>query len=140
VERARISSANVGVATTAPRGGFLTNTQSTTIPSLDVAGQVYGRLPVYVLSADSIDLATNYTAYANSYFYITNSAFSSITNPSSTATTDGGVFFQFKNSTSSYLSITIDPTLTITSPVIIPPSNAITLVVSPSTADTFLLF
>jgi hypothetical protein len=140
LERLRISDANVGVATTAPRSGVLANALSSTIPALDVSGQVYGRLPVYVVSDTTLDIATNFDSYANSYFYITNSSFDTITNPETTSTSSGGTFFQLKNSTSSYLNVTVASTVTIRSPVVIPPSNAITLVVSPSEADTFLLF
>jgi hypothetical protein len=134
-----LSNSNVGVNTIAPRFGFQTNTQ-TAIPALDVSGQVYGRLPVFVVSGTSLDISANFNAYANSYFYITNSGFTTISNPPTTTTAQGGTFFQFKNATSSYLSITMASTVTITSPVVIPPSNAITLVVSPSNANTFLLF
>jgi hypothetical protein len=38
------------------------------------------------------------------------------------------------------LSVTLTNTLTLTSPVTISPSNAITLVVSPTSAGTLLLF
>jgi hypothetical protein len=140
-EKVRINAVgNVGISTTNPRSGFQTNAQTIGIPALDVSGQVYGRLPVFVVSGTSVDISANYAAYANSYFYITNSGFTTISNPAVTATTQGGTFFQFKNATSSYLSITVASTVSITSPVVIPPSNAITLVVSPSNANTFLLF
>jgi hypothetical protein len=134
-----VSNSNVGFHTIAPRFGFQSNTQ-TAIPAIDVSGQVYGRLPVFVVSGTSVDISTNFNAYANSYFYITNSGFTTISNPAVTATTQGGTFFQFKNATSSYLSVTVASSVSITSPVVIPPSNAITLVVSPSNANTFLLF
>jgi hypothetical protein len=131
VERMRINaSGNVGISTTAPRG------------ALDVSGIAYARLPVTVISGTTIDLSTNFDLSANSYFYITNSAFSNITTPATAAITTarGGTFWQFKNSTSSFLSVTLTNTLTLTSPVSIAPSNAITLVVSPSVANTLLLF
>ena len=135
-----ISNSNVGFfRQIAPRFGYETNTQ-TTIPAIDISGQIYGRLPVFVVSGTSVDISANFNAYANSYFYITNSGFTTISNPPTTSTSQGGTFFQFKNATSSYLSITVASTVTITSPVVIPPSNAITLVVSPSNANTFLLF
>jgi hypothetical protein len=140
--RMTFSNSAIGVATTTPRFGWIGNAQTEATPALDVAAQVYGRLPVSVYSASSIDLATaaNYAAYANSYVYLTNSAFDTITMPNETSTTNGGTFFQFKNSTSSYLSVTLSPSLTVQSPVIIPPSSAITLVISPNDVDTFLLF
>jgi hypothetical protein len=122
-----------GVFTSAPRAGL------GSVNALDVSGSVYGRLPVTVLTGTSVDISANYAAYANSYLYITNSGFNTITNPSVTSTTQGGTFFQFKNATSSYLSVTMANTVTITSPVIIPPSNAVTLVVSPAANNSFLL-
>jgi hypothetical protein len=124
------SNGNVGIGTTAPRG------------TLDVSGIAYARLPTTVVTGTSIDLSTNFDLSTNSYFYITNSAFSNIVTPATAAivTTRGGTFWQFKNSTSSYLSVVLTNTLGITSPVSISPSNAITLVVSPTTAGTLLLF
>jgi hypothetical protein len=122
-----------GVFTSGPRAGL------GSANALDVSGSVYGRLPVTVLTGTSVDISANYAAYANSYLYITNSGFNTITNPSVTSTTQGGTFFQFKNATSSYLSVTMANTVTITSPVIIPPSNAVTLVVSPAANNSFLL-
>jgi hypothetical protein len=109
------------------------------VNALDVSGCVYGRLPVTVVTGTSLDISANYTTYANSYVYLTNSGFNTITNPSTTSTAQGGTFFQFKNATSSYLSVTMANTVTVASPVIIPPSNAVTLVVSPTTANSFLL-
>jgi hypothetical protein len=139
VERMRISRANLGLATTAPRFGVLDNALSSTIPSFDVSGQMYGRLPVYVVASTSVDISANYQSYANSYFYITNSGFTTISNPTATTKAQGGTFFQFKNATSSFLNVTVASTISITSPVVIPPSNALTLVVSPAADNTFLL-
>jgi hypothetical protein len=124
----------MGVFTSVPRGGLGSTT------ALDVSGNIYGRLPVTVVSGTTLDISANYAQYANSYIYLTNPAFSTITNPSVTTTTHGGTFFQFKNATPTYLNVTMANTVTITSPVVIPPSNAVTLVVSPTTANTFLLF
>jgi hypothetical protein len=107
---------------------------------LDVSGQVYGRLPVYIVTTTTLDLSANYSAYSNTYIYITNAGFSNLTLPATTAVSTGGTFFQLKNATSTSLAITVNATLTLTSPVIIPPSNAITLVISPSNANTMLLF
>jgi hypothetical protein len=124
----------MGVFTSVPRAGLGSTT------ALDVSGNIYGRLPVTVVSGTTLDISANYAQYANSYIYLTNPAFSTITNPSVTTTTHGGTFFQFKNATPTYLNVTMANTVTITSPVVIPPSNAVTLVVSPTTANTFLLF
>lgn len=128
-----LTGTGLGVFTTAPRAGL------GSANALDVSGSVYGRLPVTVVTGTSVDISTNYASLANSYLYITNSGFNTITNPSTTSTSQGGTFFQFKNATSSSLSVTMANSVTIASPVIIPPSNAITLVVSPTTSNTFLL-
>jgi hypothetical protein len=134
--------ARMGFGTTAPRSGWVSNSQSG-VSALDVAGQVYGRLPVYVISNNTDpQLNTNYATYANTYFYITSSAFASLTLPgtSYTVTSNGGTFFQFKNSTSSYLSITLTSNANLPTSVSIAPSNALTFVISPTAANTFLLF
>ena len=68
------------------------------------------------------------TAAYSTYYYITNSAFNSIVlpNPGSTAV---GVFWVFRNNTSVYLSITLSGTFTgLSTPLVIPPANAVTLV------------
>jgi hypothetical protein len=135
-----ITSAMGGWRTSAPRAGAESNAQAAAIPSIDISGQVYARLPVYVVSTSNLDLSANYQGYANTYIYLTNSAFSSILLPTATATSNGGTFFQLKNSTGTYMSVTLNATLGLTSPAVIPPSNAITLVVSPNASNTMLLF
>jgi hypothetical protein len=136
-----VSNSNVGVSTILPRAGLQTNAQTIGIPALDVSGQVYGRLPVHVYTtADALNFNTNFALYSNTYIYLTNTAFSAVTLPTTTTTASGGTFFQLKNSTPAYLSVTITNTLGLVSPVSIAPSNAITFVISPSTADRMLLF
>jgi hypothetical protein len=76
----------------------------------------------------------------NSYFYLTNSGFNAVTLPATTATSNAGAFWNLRNATNSYLSITLTNTLTLLSPLVIPPSNASTLVVSGSASNTILLF
>ena len=122
-----------GVFTSGPRAGL------GSANAIDISGCIYGRLPVTVVTGTTLDLSANYSTYANSYFYITNSGFNTITNPSTTSTTEGGTFFQLKNATSTSLSITMANTVTISSPVVIAPTNAVTLVVSPAANNTFLL-
>jgi len=131
---------HMGIVTTLPRAGIQSNAQTTAIPSLDVSGQIYGRLPVFVVATSNLDLSANFNTYANTYIYLTNTAFSSILLPTSTASSNGGTFFQLKNSTSTYMSVTLNASLTLTTPTVIPPSNAITLVVSPNAPSTMLLF
>lgn len=76
----------------------------------------------------------------NTFFYLTNSGFNALTLPTVTATTDAGNYWTLRNATSSYLNITLTNTLSLTSPLAIGPSNAITLVVSGATSNTILLF
>ena len=134
-----LSNSNVGIGTTVPRSGFQSNSATSGIRALDVSGQVFGRLPIFIVSNTTLDVDTNYNAYQNTYFYITNSGFSNLTVPSTLSTSNGGTFFQLKNSTTSSLSITITGSVGITSPVSISPSNALTFVVSPSSSNTMLL-
>lgn len=129
----------VGINTGGPRRGLLSNIQNGG-PSLDVQGQVYGRLPVYITTEPFLSFDSDFVLNANTYFYITNSAFSTVSLARATSPlTEGGVFFQLKNATASFLSITVTGDLGIVSPVSIAPSNAITFVVSPSNANTYLL-
>jgi hypothetical protein len=102
----------------------------------NVLGKFYGRLPVTELSGTSTTLASsNY----NTYFYLTNSGFNALTLPSSTAIADGGSFWTLRNATTSSLSMTLTNTLSLTSPLVIPPANSQTLVVSSITSNTILL-
>ena len=120
------TSRGVGIGTSAPRA------------LLDVAGPIYGRLPVFDVSLTTQTLTVGVND--NSYFYIRNSGFSNIVTPASTTTAQGGMFWTFKNSTSSFLSVTLANTLSLASPISIAPSNAITLTVSPTASNTLLLF
>ena len=120
------TSRGVGIGTSAPRA------------LLDVAGPIYGRLPVFDVSLTTQTLTVGVND--NSYFYIRNSGFSNIVTPASTTTAQGGMFWTFKNSTSSFLSVTLANTLSLASPISIAPSNAVTLTVSPTSSNTLLLF
>lgn len=127
VEQMRITAAgNVGISTSAPRS------------LLDVSGTIYGRLPVSVVTATT--QALTFGSNDNSYFYITNSSFSNITTPGATTTGQGGCFWQFRNATSSFLSVTLTNSLSLVSPISIAPNNSVTLVVSPVSNNTLLLF
>jgi hypothetical protein len=75
----------------------------------------------------------------NTFLYLTNSGFNALTLPATTATTLGGTFWALRNATTSSLSITLTNTLALTSPLVIPPLNTQTLVISGVTANTILL-
>jgi len=90
-----------------------------------------------VVSGSSLILTS---ASLNTHYYITSASFASLTLPSTTATTQGGGFWQLKNATTSFLSIALPIRLGLTSPLIIPPLDDVTLVVSPVSPDTVLLF
>jgi len=120
----------LGINTTAPA------TALDVSGALTVRGAVFGRIPVTEVSGTSVTLASsNY----NAAFYITNSGFNAATLPSATVTADAGSFWTLRNATSSSLSITLTNTLNLTSPLVIPPSNAQSLVVSGVTSNTILL-
>jgi hypothetical protein len=97
-------------------------------------------LAVVETSATSLDFSTNTSTTWNEYYYITNSGFNALTLPSATTTSTAGKFWVLRNSTSSTLSITLTNTLTLTSPLYIPPSNSATLVISGVSNNTILLF
>jgi hypothetical protein len=71
--------------------------------------------------------------------YISDSQFSAITLPSSTATSDGGNYWTLRNATSVHLSISVTNTLSLVSPLVIPPESSLSLVISSTDADTILL-
>jgi hypothetical protein len=100
-------------------------------PSLGFNG-----ISVQEITGTSLTLAaSNY----NSYFYVTNSAFNSITFPASTSIANGGSFWTLRNATSVVLSITLTNTLTLSSPFNIPSSNSATFVISSVSANTLLV-
>ena len=96
-----------------------------------------GIVNVIESSGTSLTLASsNY----NSLFYLTNAGFNSVTLPASTTTAVGGNYWTLRNATNNYLSITLINTLSLVSPLVIPPSNATTLGISRVTSNTILLF
>jgi hypothetical protein len=96
----------------------------------------FNGLNVQEISGTSLTLAaSNY----NNYFYVTNSAFNSITFPASTAIVNGGSFWTLRNATGVVLSITLTNTLTLSSPFNIPSSNSATFVISSVSANTLLV-
>ena len=96
-----------------------------------------GLVNVIETSGSSLTLASsNY----NSLFYLTSNGFNAVTLPSATATSNGGNYWTLRNATNNYLSITLTNTLSLVSPLVIPPYNATTLTVSRVTSNTILLF
>lgn len=71
--------------------------------------------------------------------YISDSQFSAITLPSTTATSDGGNYWTLRNATNVHLSISVTNTLSLVSPLVLPPESSLSLVVSSTDADTILL-
>jgi hypothetical protein len=79
------------------------------------------------------------SANYNTFFYLTNSGFNAVSLPATTATSAGGNYWALRNATASYLSITLTNTLSLTSPLVIPPANTQTLAISGATSNTILL-
>ena len=75
------------------------------------------------------------------YYYISNSGFNGITLPSSIPT-DTGQFWVFRNTTVSYLSVTMTNYGSMTSPISIAPQTSVTIVVSGTggSSDGYILF
>lgn len=71
--------------------------------------------------------------------YISDSQFSAITLPSTTATSDGGNYWTLRNATNVHLSISVTNTLSLVSPLVLPPESSLSLVISSTDADTILL-
>jgi len=125
----------VGIGTTSPA------------TQLDVNGGVTirnGYRPLY-----SNVTTSNLTVAANSYgthFNLTNSAFSTMTLPTIVWANDSNGYWVFRNNTSTYLSVTITyttaGTTAPTNPVVIPPANSTTIMVTYPGASTsnYVLF
>jgi len=120
---------------TGPTG--LTGNTGATGPS-GATGPGGGISPITVSEVTGTSQALSSANY-NRYFYITNSGFNSITLPASTSTTAGGNYWTLRNATASYLSITITNVLNLTSPLVIPPGNGQSLVISAVSNNTILL-
>jgi hypothetical protein len=103
------------------------------------AGAGGGISPISVTETSGTSLTLASSNY-NSFFYLTNAGFNAVTLPASTATTAGGNYWTLRNATQSYLSITLTNTLTLASPLAIPPENSATLVISGVSSNTILLF
>jgi sugar lactone lactonase YvrE len=92
---------------------------------------------------------SNLTVASNSFgthYNITNSAFSSLTLPTISWSNDSNGYWVFRNNTSSYLSTTVTYTTAGTSaptnPVVIPPTNSVTIMVTFPSGSTsnYVLF
>ena len=115
------------------------NTNSTTSTAVQYTPQ-FGRialsqnwrLNIQSVTGTSLTSATTpsiSTVSYGTYYYITNSAFSQLTLPSpAPSAVDGGAFWVLRNNTTIYLSITLTNPGTLVSPLVIPPSNSVTIV------------
>jgi hypothetical protein len=125
----------LGVGTTAPA------------TQLDVSGGLTirnGFRPLYMnVSGSSLTVPAN---SFGTHYNITNSAFSALTLPTINWSNDSNGYWIFRNNTSSYLSTTITyttaGTTAPTNPVVIPPGNSTTIMVTyPSgTTSNYVLF
>jgi hypothetical protein len=113
----------VGIGTTSP------------VTQLEINGGVTirnGYRPLYtVVSATSLTVAAN---SFGTHYNITNSGFATMTLPTIVWAQDSNGYWVFRNNTSSYLSVTITyttaGTTAPTNPVVIPPSNSTTIMVT----------
>jgi hypothetical protein len=125
--------------------GIQTTTPAT---ALDVNGGITirnGYRPLY----SNVASGTSLTVAANAYgmhFNITTTALSAITLPTIVWATDSNAYWVFRNNTSSYLPITFTYTGTYTTapanPVVIPPANSVTMLMSfpGGTTSNYVLF
>jgi hypothetical protein len=129
------SNSYLGIGTTAPA------------THLDVSGGVTirnGFRPLYMnVSGTSLTVPTN---SFGTHYNITNSGFSSLTLPAINWSNDSNGYWVFRNNTSSYLSTTVTYTTAGTSaptnPVVIPPANSTTIMVTypGATSSNYVLF
>jgi hypothetical protein len=125
----------LGVGTTAPA------------TQLDVSGGLTirnGFRPLYMnVSGTSLTVPSN---SFGTHYNITNSAFSALTLPAINWSNDSNGYWIFRNNTSSYLSTTItytsNATTAPTNPVVIPPGNSTTIMVTypGATTSNYVLF
>ena len=102
-----------------------------------VTGSANAMMLITESSATSLTLASSNW---NRFFFLSNPGFNSVTLPAVTSTADGGNFWSLRNSTTNYLSVSLINTLSLTSPLVIPPTNTSTIAISGATSNTFLLF
>jgi hypothetical protein len=114
---------------------------------LDVSGGLTirnGFRPLYMnVSGTSLTVPSN---SFGTHYNITNSAFSALTLPAINWSNDSNGYWIFRNNTSSYLSTTItytsNATTAPTNPVVIPPGNSTTIMVTypGATTSNYVLF
>jgi hypothetical protein len=138
------SAVNITTTSLAAVGSLTTDASSnlsiTATNSVRVAAPLYARMPISNVNGTSLDLSSTGMPNFGTYYYITNSGFNSLTFPTTSATSNGGAFWSLRNSTSTTLSILLSNTLSLTSPLTIPPQNSLTLVVSDLCANRIVLF
>ena len=127
--------------------GFLGVGTAAPVTQLDVSGGLTvrnGLRPLYMnVSGSSLTVPAN--AFGTHY-NITNSGFSALTLPTINWSNDSNGYWVFRNNTSSYLSTTITyttaGTTAPTNPVVIPPANSTTIMVTYPGASTsnYVLF
>jgi hypothetical protein len=119
----------------------------TTLPatSLDVNGGVTvrnGFRPLY----SNVSSGTTFTAGAYGTLYNMTTSISGISLPAVTWTTDSNAYWVFRNNTSGYLSVTFtytgSYTTAPTNPVVIPPANSVTMMLTypGGTTSNYVLF
>jgi hypothetical protein len=110
---------------------------------VDIYNLLYARLPVSVSSATSLTLSvTQGTRNDNTYYFLTNAGFNSLTTVAVTTAANSGSFWTLYNSTGSYLSVTVSGGHTLNpnlNPFPIPPYSSANVVVSPSANNTYLI-
>jgi len=127
--------------------GFLGIGTTSPATQLDVSGGLTvrnGFRPLYMnVSGTSLTVASN---SFGTHYNITNSGFSSLTLPTINWSNDSNGYWVFRNNTSSYLSTTVTYTTAGTSaptnPVVIPPANSTTIMVTypGATTSNYVLF
>jgi len=112
------------------------STTSTAVQYIPLSGRIAlsqnWRLNIQSVTGTSLTNLTTpsiSTVTYGAYYYITNAGFNQLTLPSPAPTgLDGGAFWVLRNNTSIYLSIALTNPGTLISPLVIPPSNSVTIV------------
>jgi hypothetical protein len=126
---------------------FLGIRTTTPVTALDVNGGVTirnGLRPLYSNVSSGTSLAVAANAYGF-HFNITTTSLNAITIPTVVPATDSNAYWVFRNNTGNYLSITFTYTTAgttfPTNPVVIPPANSTTMMVTyPGSVLGYVLF